>query len=328
MDQQTIDKLMKLKELYEAGILTKEEVEEEKKKILNTQQDEPVGEQLPELSSETQENKSDVVVEEDATPIMRHDESGFAFKQPKVKPQPETTNGTTPSSQTNNRAALLGVFILIVISLIFIIIAVKCNGSDNNDYDDQTYPEVIDEVEDSAVYVEDSAFAEDEYETITSTDDDEFANDLCQEQQSYMSYDWAFFELKGRVKSVIIVYDENYEEVHEFSSSGILLNEDAETIDGYNPFGYNRDDSGRIVGTGNGHTSWTWKESTIVKMEFAHQGSESTAVYTYDAKGNRTGYKDENGEFHKYAYITHDHYGNWTYRIVDDYSEKRKIEYY
>lgn len=176
MTQEQIKKLLELKELYEAGILTKEEVEEEKKKILNTQRDEPVGEQLlPEQSSEAQENKSDVVVEEDATPIMRHDESGFAFKQPKVKPQPETTNGTTPSSQTNNRTALLGVFILIVISLIFIIIAVKCNGSDNNDYDDQTYPEeVVDSIED---IVDSTEYVEDDYETITSTDDDEFAYD-------------------------------------------------------------------------------------------------------------------------------------------------------
>ena len=149
---------------------------EKKKKILNTQQDEPVGEQLlPEQSSETQENKSDVVVEEDATPIMRQDESSVAFEQPKVKSKPETTNETTTSSKVQYWAALLGVFILLVISLIFIIIAVKCNGSDNNDYDDQTYPDSLEEsIED---IVDSTEYVEDDYETITSSDDDEFAYD-------------------------------------------------------------------------------------------------------------------------------------------------------
>ena len=36
MDQQTIDKLMELKQLHENGILTKEEMESEKKKILQS----------------------------------------------------------------------------------------------------------------------------------------------------------------------------------------------------------------------------------------------------------------------------------------------------
>lgn len=174
MTQEQIKKLLELKELYESGILTKEEVEEEKKKILNTQQDEPVGEQLPEQSSETQENKSNVVVEEDATPIMRHDESGFAFKQPKVKPQPETTNGTTPSFKVSDWHIAWGlVFILIFIILVRVI--VNCNGSDNNDYDDQTYPDSLEEsIED---IVDSTEYVEDDYETITSTDDDEFAYD-------------------------------------------------------------------------------------------------------------------------------------------------------
>lgn len=33
MEQQTIDKLMEIKKLYEAGVLTKEEMEAEKAKI-------------------------------------------------------------------------------------------------------------------------------------------------------------------------------------------------------------------------------------------------------------------------------------------------------
>ena len=38
MEQQTIDKLFEIKKLYEAGILTKEEMESEKAKILHTDQ--------------------------------------------------------------------------------------------------------------------------------------------------------------------------------------------------------------------------------------------------------------------------------------------------
>ena len=39
MNQQTIDKLMEIKKLYEAGVLTKEEMESEKKKILQSDSD-------------------------------------------------------------------------------------------------------------------------------------------------------------------------------------------------------------------------------------------------------------------------------------------------
>ena len=38
MEKQTIDKLMEIKKLYEAGILTKEEMEAEKAKVLPQRQ--------------------------------------------------------------------------------------------------------------------------------------------------------------------------------------------------------------------------------------------------------------------------------------------------
>lgn len=36
MDQKTVDKLMELKQLHETGVLTKEEMESEKKKMLQS----------------------------------------------------------------------------------------------------------------------------------------------------------------------------------------------------------------------------------------------------------------------------------------------------
>lgn len=49
MEQQTIDKLMEIKKLYEAGILTKEEMETEKAKILHPDgilNEKPVSEEI------------------------------------------------------------------------------------------------------------------------------------------------------------------------------------------------------------------------------------------------------------------------------------------
>ena len=149
----------------------------------------------------------------------------------------------------------------------------------------------------------------------------------------YLSYDWAFFELKGRVKSVTIVTNGRYSETHEFNRDGELQDEEAYTVDDEfgNPFGYTRDDKGRIDGTGNGHSSWTWNGKTVVRMDWGHMGDTATAIYLYNQDGKRIGYKDEEGKTHKYIYMTHDAKGNWTYRMLENdntYSEKRKIVYY
>ena len=153
----------------------------------------------------------------------------------------------------------------------------------------------------------------------------------AQSTSSYLSNDWAFFELKGKVKAVKITKDNRYTEEHTFSRSGVLLGEDATGDDMWsdNPFGYTRDANGRIKGTGNGHYAWTWKGRTVIKEEYGHQGYESTFYYLYDQSGKRTGYKDEKGKVHKYTYMDYDARGNWTYRMDDNYyTERRKIYYY
>lgn len=156
----------------------------------------------------------------------------------------------------------------------------------------------------------------------------------AQTKSPYLSYDWAFFELKGRVRAVTIVFNNKSEfaQTHIFNRNGELQDEEAEILDDYNPFGYYRDDRGRIIRTGNGHSMWTWNGKTLDSKHWEHMGESTTYFYIYNQEGKRTGYEDEKGKIHKYAYITHDIRGNWTYRIIQDqdgsYSEKRKIVYY
>ena len=83
----------------------------------------------------------------------------------------------------------------------------------------------------------------------------------------YLSYDWAFFELKGKVKSVTIIYHGQYSATHHFNRNGRLQGEDTslDDIENYDPFGYTRDAKGRIKGTGNCHFSWKWNGKTLLR---------------------------------------------------------------
>lgn len=172
MDQQTIDKLMELKKLYEAGILTQEEVEVEKKKILNPHQAQPVNEPAPEPEQPTEPEEEDVAIEEEAMPIMQDNEGRFVFEQPKVEQPSEPTNNPTSTDKQPNIWMWVAIGLGVVL---FIFLLSKCNGSGNNDYENQPYPEVaIDSV--SPEYVDEPAEIEVEPE-ITTTTDDEFAYD-------------------------------------------------------------------------------------------------------------------------------------------------------
>lgn len=75
MNQQTINKLLELKKLYEAGVLTKEEMEAEKGKILN-----------PSTSQQSIEPKKEEQTEEiaqDAKPLVTYALGYFVFDEPK-----------------------------------------------------------------------------------------------------------------------------------------------------------------------------------------------------------------------------------------------------
>ena len=74
MEKQTINKLMEIKELYESGILTKDEMEAEKNKVLHPEgivseepkAEEPVSEEIP----------------SDAPLVMTDSEGRFVFDAP------------------------------------------------------------------------------------------------------------------------------------------------------------------------------------------------------------------------------------------------------
>ena len=150
----------------------------------------------------------------------------------------------------------------------------------------------------------------------------------------YLSYDWAFFELKGKVKSVTIIEQDQYSVTHHFNRTGWLQGEEAGDYgdwENYAPFGYSRDAKGRITGTGNCHFSWIWNGKTVIRENWGHMDQSSSTIYMYNQDGERTGYKDEKGRVHKYKYMARDARGNWTYRTWEHdvhRSQKRKIVYY
>lgn len=158
--------------------------------------------------------------------------------------------------------------------------------------------------------------------------------DIHAQTSAYQSYDLAFFELKGRVRSVTIATRTKYnetEETHYFSWDGELLDDEDDDFFGWQ-LGCTRDERGRITGTENGHWAWRWNGKTLIRANWAHHGDEASQIFMYDQNGKRTGYKDEDGKVYKYSYLNHDAKGNWTSRVCEGpdlySSEKRKIVYY
>lgn len=104
MEQQTIDKLMEIKKLYEAGVLTKEEMEAEKAKILRP------------ISSVTSESKKETVVSND-------------------KPQPRTSKGTLKQGLSKDTKIWLIAGSVVAVMLIIAIIIQNGRSSSNQTYD-------------------------------------------------------------------------------------------------------------------------------------------------------------------------------------------------
>ena len=110
MEQQTIDKLMEIKKLYEAGILTKEEMEAEKNKVLHLGgivNEEPVSEET--IS--------------DAVPAKADSEERFAFG--KARPEQKQTNSSSKQQTGKSNSKLywiggIGILVLIIILMIIL----------------------------------------------------------------------------------------------------------------------------------------------------------------------------------------------------------------
>lgn len=104
MEQQTIDKLMEIKKLYEAGVLTKEEMEAEKAKILRP------------ISSVTSESKKETVASND-------------------KPQPRTSKGTLKQGLSKDTKIWLIAGSVVAVMLIIANIIQNGRSSSNQTYD-------------------------------------------------------------------------------------------------------------------------------------------------------------------------------------------------
>lgn len=126
MNQQTIDKLMEIKKLYEAGILTKEEMETEKAKILRP------------ISPVASESKKETVASND-------------------KPQPSTSKGTLKQGLSKDTKIWLIAGSVVAVMLIIAIIIQNGRSSNSQTYDndyavDDTDTVMVDDIDyDTAV---------------------------------------------------------------------------------------------------------------------------------------------------------------------------------
>ena len=103
MEQQTIEKLMEIKKLYEAGVLTKEEMEAEKAKILRS-------------TSIASESKKETVASND-------------------KPQPRTNKGTLKQGLSKDTKIWLIAGSVVAVMLIIAIIIQNGRSSNSQTYD-------------------------------------------------------------------------------------------------------------------------------------------------------------------------------------------------
>ena len=104
MDKEVMDKLMEIKKLYDAGVLTKEEMEAEKAKILRP------------ISSVTSESKKEMVASND-------------------KPQPRTSKGTLKLGLSKDTKIWLIAGSVVAVMLIIAIIIQNGRSSNSQTYD-------------------------------------------------------------------------------------------------------------------------------------------------------------------------------------------------
>lgn len=134
MNQQTIDKLMEIKKLYEAGILTKEEMETEKGKILNSSaSQQPIEPKKEELTEE---------IAQDARPLATDALGHFIFDEPKEsvsETENSSGNGNSPSQEPKRDKGLSRIATILLVTFVgfFLVYLVKkCDGNKTSPTDD------------------------------------------------------------------------------------------------------------------------------------------------------------------------------------------------
>ena len=123
MEQQIIEKLMEIKKLYEAGILTKEEMEAEKAKILHSSEVITEKEDEPNVEEPVSEE-----IGSDAIPVMTDSEGRFVFDAPKTEQIQTNSSSTQQTIKSNSKLYwICGIGILVFI-ILFLALSNKTNN--------------------------------------------------------------------------------------------------------------------------------------------------------------------------------------------------------
>lgn len=119
MNKEVLDKLMEIKKLYEAGILTKEEMEAEKNKVLHPKgilNDEPKAEEIE--------------IAPDAQPLPTDSFGRVVVDEPvREQKQEEISQGNDGRSNKT----LLWVALAVIVVLVIVLVAANNKSSNNND---------------------------------------------------------------------------------------------------------------------------------------------------------------------------------------------------
>ena len=167
MTQEQINKLQELKKLLDAGILTQEEMQAEKAKILGTYQEQPV-ETTPVTENAPVEEPVDEIAEE-ATPLMTDSNGRIIFDEPKpTQQQPTTPKSNSGNSGVNTKTILIVLGVLAAI--IVVVLLSKKSNSEPTYYSEPDEMVAVDSVTDDSY----DTYSDTE---VISTDDDEFAFD-------------------------------------------------------------------------------------------------------------------------------------------------------
>ena len=166
MTQEQIDKLLELKKLLDAGILTPEEMESEKAKVLGTAKTETVDE--PVADEPTVEQVKEEIAD-DAVPLVRNNDGRIRFEEPSVEQQ------TIPRSEEKSGISKKSVYISLgVLAAIVVAVLFAKKSSEPTYYN-------IPDSDTETVYATDSAAEDeviiyDESKIDLGEDDDEFAS--------------------------------------------------------------------------------------------------------------------------------------------------------
>lgn len=141
MEQQIIDKLMEIKKLYEAGILTKEEMEAEKAKILHSS--------TSPKTIESKEKKQTEEIAQDAKPLATDSFGHFIFDEPRGSSSETELDSEKESSspheiKRNKGLGYISIIILVVSFLGFILVTIAMCGGNRTLPTDDSYDVAVD----------------------------------------------------------------------------------------------------------------------------------------------------------------------------------------